>query len=269
MNPRRNSRRNVVFRRYYTYDPHPSKSTRPRRGAQGLLWGTGLIGLPLGVIGLSWLITLPDVGLLAQTNPTSTALMDAREAQAKQQGRSMGRHWVWVPLSRISPHLRHAVVAAEDASFFTHEGFDWEGIRGAALSNLEAGQLKRGGSTITQQLAKNLYLSSERSFVRKAREALITRSLERHLTKKRILELYLNIAEWGKGVYGAEAAARHHFKKPSRDLTADEAAWLAAILPSPRRYDPLRKTTFLTHRHNRIRKWIDRHPMPAAPALGE
>lgn len=269
MNTRRNSRRTVVFRRYYTYDPPPSKSTRPRRGTRGLLWGTGLMGLPLGVIGLSWLITLPDVGLLAQTNPTSTALMDAREAQAKQQGRSIGRHWVWVPLSRISPHLRHAVVAAEDASFFTHEGFDWEGIRGAALSNLEAGQLKRGGSTITQQLAKNLYLSSERSLVRKAREALITRSLERHLTKKRILELYLNVAEWGKGVYGAEAAARHHFKKPSRDLTADEAAWLAAILPSPRRYDPLRKTTFLTHRHNRIRKWIDRHPMPAAPALGE
>jgi monofunctional biosynthetic peptidoglycan transglycosylase len=265
MNPRRNSRRNVVFRRYYTYDPPPSKSTGPRRGARGLLWGTGLIGLPLGVIGLSWLITLPDVGLLAQTNPTSTALMDAREAQAKQQGRSIGRHWVWVPLSRISPHLRHAVVAAEDASFFTHEGFDWEGIRGAALSNLEAGQLKRGGSTITQQLAKNLYLSSERSLVRKAREALITRSLERHLTKKRILELYLNIAEWGKGVYGAEAASRHHFKKPSRDLTADEAAWLAAILPSPRRYDPLRKTNFLTRRHDRIRKWIDRHPMHTAP----
>ncbi|MDR4466998.1 MAG: monofunctional biosynthetic peptidoglycan transglycosylase [Nitrospira sp.] len=265
MNPKRNSRRNLVFRRYYTYDPPPSKSTRPRRRARGLLWGIGLVGLPLGVIGLSWLITLPDVRLLAQTNPTSTALMDAREAQAKQQGRSIGRHWVWVPLSRISPHLRHAVVAAEDASFFTHEGFDWEGIRGAALSNLEAGQLKRGGSTITQQLAKNLYLSSERSLVRKAREALIARSLERHLTKKRILELYLNIAEWGKGVYGAEAASRHHFKKPSRDLTADEAAWLAAILPSPRRYDPLRKTSFLTRRHDRIRKWIDRHPIHTAP----
>lgn len=238
-------------------------STRPRGPARGLLWGTVFIGLPLGFLGLSWLITLPDVGLLAQTNPTSTALMDAREAQAMQQGRSIGRQWVWVPLSRISPHLRHAVVAAEDASFYTHEGFDWEGIRGAALSNLEAGEMKRGGSTITQQLAKNLYLSSERSLLRKAREALITRSLERHLTKKRILELYLNVAEWGKGIYGAEAAARHHFRKASRDLTADEAAWLAAILPSPRRYDPLRKTTFLTRRHDRIRKWIARQPTPA------
>jgi monofunctional glycosyltransferase len=258
MDSQRNSRRNVLFRRYYTYDPPPSKSTGSRRVARRLFWGTVLIGLPLGILGLSWLITLPDVELLAHTNPTSTALMDAREAQAKEQGRAIGRHWVWVPLSRISPYLRHAVVAAEDASFFSHEGFDWEGIRDAALRNLEAREMKRGGSTITQQLAKNLYLSSERSLIRKAREALITRSLERHLTKKRILELYLNIAEWGKGIYGAEAAARHHFRKPSRDLTADEAAWLAAILPSPRRYDPLRKTTFLTRRHERILKWINR-----------
>jgi monofunctional biosynthetic peptidoglycan transglycosylase len=115
-------------------------------------------------------------------------------------------------------------------------------------------------------LAKNLYLSPERSLLRKAREALITRSLEQHLTKERILELYLNVAEWGQGVYGAEAAARHHFKKSARDLTADEAAWLAAILPSPRRYDPLRKTTFLVRRHNRILKWIARKS-PHAPHL--
>ncbi len=269
MDSQRTSRRNVVFRRYYTYDPPPSKSTGPRRMVRRLFWGAVLVGLPVGILGLSWLITLPDVELLAHTNPTSTALMDSREAQAKEQGRPVGRHWVWMPLSRISPHLRHAVVAAEDASFFSHEGFDWEGIRDAALHNLEAGEMKRGGSTITQQLAKNLYLSSERSLLRKAREALITRSLERHLTKKRILELYLNVAEWGKGVYGAEAAARHHFRKSSRDLTADEAAWLAAILPSPRRYDPLRKTTFLTHRHDRIRRWIDRHPKPATPITDE
>ncbi|NJL16159.1 MAG: monofunctional biosynthetic peptidoglycan transglycosylase [Nitrospira sp.] len=185
------------------------------------------------------------------------------------QARAIGRHWVWVPLSRISPHLRHAVVAAEDASFFTHEGFDWEGIHAAALYNLEAGEMKRGGSTITQQLAKNLYLSSERSLLRKAREALITRSLEQHLTKKRILELYLNVAEWGKGVYGAEAAARHHFGKPSRDLTADEAAWLAAMLPSPRRYDPMRKTTFLTRRHERILKWVNRQATTSVPIIDE
>jgi monofunctional biosynthetic peptidoglycan transglycosylase len=160
----------------------------------------------------------------------------------------------------MSRHLQHAAIAAEDASFFIHEGFDWEGIKDAAIHNLEAGELKRGGSTITQQLAKNLYLSTERSLLRKAREALITRSLEHHLTKERILELYLNVAEWGNGVYGAEAAARHHFGKSAQDLTAEEAAWLAAILPSPRRYDPLRKTAFLSKRHQRILKSMNRIP---------
>ena len=208
--------------------------------------------LPIGAVLFLWLLTMPDVSILRTTNPHVTALMEARQAQAEAQGHSVKRHWVWVPLSRIAPSLRQAVVGAEDAAFFTHEGFDWEGIKEAAKYNLEAGELKRGGSTITQQLAKNLYLSSERSLFRKAREALITRSLEQQLTKERILELYLNVAEWGQGVYGAEAAARHHFKKSVHDLTPDEAAWLAAILPSPRRYDPIRKTTALTRRHERI-----------------
>jgi monofunctional biosynthetic peptidoglycan transglycosylase len=220
------------------------------------------IGLPLAVLGLLWLIAMPNVSALQTTNPTTTALIESREAQAKQQGRQVGHHWIWVPLSRISPHLRQAVVAAEDASFFTHEGFDWEGMKDAVVYNLEKGELKRGGSTITQQLAKNLYLSSERSLFRKAREALITRSLEHHLSKDRILELYLNVAEWGDGVYGAEAGSRHHFQKPARDLTADEAAWLAAILPSPRRYDPLRKTTALTRRYERILRRMNRTSFP-------
>ncbi len=217
-----------------------------------------LLCLPVGAVLFFWLLKMPDVSALRATNPTVTALMEARQTQARAKGHTIERHWTWVPLSRISPHLRQAVVEGEDASFFTHEGFDWEGIKDAALYNLEAGKLKRGGSTITQQLAKNLYLSSERSLLRKAREALITRSLEQHLTKERILELYLNVAEWGQGVYGAEAAARHHFKKSSHNLSADEAAWLAAILPSPRRYDPIRKTTSLTHRHERILKQITR-----------
>jgi monofunctional biosynthetic peptidoglycan transglycosylase len=237
-------------------------TTQSRRVKVFLLLG---LCVPVGAMLFLWLLTMPDVSALRTTNPTLTALMDARQAQADAQGRTIGRHWVWVPLSRIAPSLRQAVVAAEDASFFTHEGFDWEGIKNAALYNLEAGELKRGGSTITQQLAKNLYLSSERSLFRKAREALITRSLERHLKKERILELYLNVAEWGQGVYGAEAAARHHFKKSSRDLTADEAAWLAAILPSPRRYDPLRKTAALTRRHDRILNLINRGPAHSTP----
>jgi monofunctional biosynthetic peptidoglycan transglycosylase len=232
------------------------KSTRRRTFARLLLWSTLVLGIPLGVLALTWLITLPNVGTLARNNPTSTALMESRLAKRSEHGRAATRHWTWVPLARISPHLQRAVIAAEDASFFIHEGFDWEGIRDAALDNLEAGEMKRGGSTITQQLAKNLYLSSERSLFRKAREALITRSLERRLTKDRILELYLNVAEWGRGVYGAEAAAHHHFGKSAEDLTADEAAWLAAILPSPQRYDPIRKTTALSRRHQRILRWM-------------
>jgi monofunctional glycosyltransferase len=238
------------------------KSTAQSRSRVKAFLVIGLF-LPIGAVLFLWLLAMPDVSVLRATNPTVTALMEARQAQA--QGHNIGRQWMWMPLSRISPYLRQAVVAAEDASFFTHEGFDWEGIKDAALYNLEAGELKRGGSTITQQLAKNLYLSSERSLLRKARETLITRSLEHHLTKERILELYLNVAEWGQGVYGAEAAALHHFKKSSRDLTADEAAWLAAILPSPRRYDPMRKTTALARRYERILNRINRgsiHPAP-------
>ncbi len=237
-----------------------AKSTRRRTTARLLFWSVVLVGLPLGVVAFVWLVTLPDVGALATRNPPSTALMEHRAAQAAEAGRRVRASWTWVPLSRISPHLQRAVIAAEDASFFIHEGFDWEGIKDAAIHNLEAGELKRGGSTITQQLAKNLYLSSERSWLRKAREALITRSLEHRLSKQRILELYLNVAEWGRGVYGAEAAARHHFGKPAAELTPDEAAWLAAILPSPQRYDPLRQTAALTRRQQRILRAMTKAP---------
>ena len=231
------------------------KSTRRRLIARVILWSALLVGVPIGILAFSWLLTLPDVQSLARHNPTSTALIEHRLAMASKQGRPTSKRWTWVPLTRISSNLQRAVIAAEDASFFNHEGFDWEGIKDAAIENLESGEMKRGGSTITQQLAKNLYLSSERSLLRKAREALITRLLEHHLTKGRILELYLNVAEWGRGVYGAEAAARHHFGKSAADLTQDEAAWLAAMLPAPLRYDPLRKTAALTRRHQRILRW--------------
>ena len=234
-----------------------SKSTGSLFG-RILLWGTILVGLPAAALALYWLVTLPDVSHLAKHHPTETAVMEARRAQAKEQGHPLHIKFSWVPLARIAPALQRAVVAAEDASFFAHEGFDWEGIKDAALYNLEVGEFKRGGSTITQQLAKNLYLSSERSLLRKAREALITRSLEHHLTKERILELYLNVAEWGQGVFGAEAAARHHFGKSAKELTIDEAALLAAILPSPRRYDPIRHTAYLNRRQHHIVRWLER-----------
>ena len=214
-----------------------------------------IIAMPLAGIGLYWIVTIPDVSLLARTNPSTTAVI-----QTWKQGhaRRIQPEWIWKPLSKISPHLQRAVIVAEDASFFQHEGFDWDGIRDAAVRDLETRTFKKGGSTITQQLAKNLYLSTEKTVFRKAKEALITRELEHHLTKKRILELYLNVAEWGRGVYGAEAAARHHFGKSASDLTPEEAALLAAILPAPTHYDPLHKTRYLVIRQAQILRWMNK-----------
>lgn len=222
------------------------------------LMGGLLVLIPATLLCFYWLVTFPDVAALKTTNPQTTALMEIRKQQSQGSGKTYRRRWNWVPLNQIAPSLQRAVVAAEDAQFFLHEGFDWEGVKEAAVKNLEAGKVTHGGSTITQQLAKNLYLSSERSFLRKAQEALITRALEHHLTKRRILELYLNVAEWGHGVYGAEAGARHHFHKPASELTEEEAALLAAILPSPRRYDPIRLTAHLQARQRTILRNMER-----------
>jgi monofunctional biosynthetic peptidoglycan transglycosylase len=214
--------------------------------------------------GFVWLLTMPDVSSLTTSNPTSTSLIESRRMQARAHGKTFKPTWAWVPLAQISPHLQRAVIVAEDASFWSHEGFDWEGIRDAAIHNLGAGAIKRGGSTITQQLAKNLYLPSERSWLRKAREAMITRSLEHRLSKPRILELYLNVVEWGRDIYGAEAAARHHFGKSAKDLTAEEAALLAAILPSPRRHDPIKQTRSILARQQSILHWMSKTSLPTA-----
>jgi monofunctional biosynthetic peptidoglycan transglycosylase len=180
---------------------------------------------------------------LIEFNPSSSAFMDRymEKAGARVQH-------VWVPYRRISEHLKRAVVAAEDARFLDHEGFDWEAIQKAMHKNEKRGKVVAGASTISQQLAKNLFLSGSRSWLRKGEEAIITWMMERTLSKRRILELYLNLAEWGEGVFGAEAAARHHFGRPAAALGPGEAAWLAAILPSPRRYDRGRETAYLAGR---------------------
>lgn len=244
-----------------------SKSTARRRLIR-LILVLLLLGLPLALVSSYWRMIAPGIAELAGTNPSTTALMDARAAEARQQGRSDRREWTWVPLSFISPHLQRAVIMAEDAGFYYHQGFDWEGIREATTRNLWSWKLGRGGSTITQQLAKNLYLSSDKTLSRKAREALITLELERQLPKKRILELYLNVAEWGQGVYGAEAAARHHFGKSALVLSPEEAALLAAILPSPRSFDPLRMTRYLSVRQKQILRWMQRgRGMAVTPSL--
>jgi len=196
------------------------------------------------------------VAALARTNPSTTAFIESRKSEAAARGQSFHLQWTWVPLARLSPHLTRAVLAAEDAAFYRHKGFDWAGLKEALTRNFERGQLRRGGSTITQQLAKNLYLSPDKNLLRKGHEAMLAWELERALSKKRILELYLNTAEWGQGVFGAEAAARHHFGKSAEALRPDEAALLAAMLPSPRRYDPLRLTPYLSKRQAQILRWM-------------
>ena len=176
-------------------------------------------------------------------NPSSTAFM---ERHLEKPGARLRHNWV--PYSRISEHLKRAVVAAEDAKFLDHEGFDWEAIQKAIEKNERRGRVVAGASTITQQLAKNLFLSGSRSWLRKGQEAVITWMMERTMSKRRILELYLNVAEWGDGIFGAEAAARHHFGIPAASLSAEQSAWLAAILPSPKRYERGRETPYIAGR---------------------
>lgn len=154
----------------------------------------------------------------------------------------------WVDYNHISNHLKRAVIASEDAKFSQHEGFDWEGIEKAYEKNLKKGKIKAGGSTISQQLAKNLFLSGTRSYVRKGQEAIITVMLEKMLTKRRILEIYLNVIEWGNGVFGAEAAAKHYFNTSAAGLSKTQAAKLAAMVPNPRFYDDHRNTRYLNRR---------------------
>ena len=176
-------------------------------------------------------------------NPSSTACM---ERHLEKPGARLRHNWV--PYSRISEHLKRAVVAAEDAKFLDHEGFDWEAIQRAIDKNERRGRVVAGASTITQQLAKNLFLSGSRSWLRKGQEAVITWMMERTMSKRRILELYLNVAEWGEGIFGAEAAARYHFGIPAAALSAEQSAWLAAILPSPKRYERGRETPYIAGR---------------------
>lgn len=183
-------------------------------------------------------------------NPSSTAFMDARlELMQAHQSNAKLQHQ-WVPYSRMSNHLKRAVIASEDSKFVDHQGFDWVGIETAFEKNLKKGKIVAGGSTISQQLAKNLFLSGNRTPWRKAQEAIITFMLEKLMSKRRILELYLNLIEWGDGIFGAEAAARHYFHGSARGLGPAQAARLAAMIPNPRFYDVHRSTRHLSrHAH--------------------
>lgn len=210
-----------------------------------------ILGITLGLLVFeAYMFT--RIWQLQTENPVSTSLIEARVAEAQALGQQPKRYQVWVPLNRISIHLQRAVIAGEDTNFVFHRGFDYQAIQKAwdhALRDVareakkegedddwlpNIPEFKRGASTISQQLSKNLYLSSSRSFFRKGQEAILTALLESALTKRRILELYLNVIEWGDGVYGAEAASQYYFHKPASSLTANQAAFLSAMIPNPR-----------------------------------
>lgn len=186
-------------------------------------------------------------------NPADTAFMRARLGELREKDPQATLTHTWVPYERISPELKRAVVAAEDAKFLSHEGFDWEGIQKAYEKNTRRGRVVAGGSTISQQLAKNLFLSRARTPWRKGEEALITVMLEAALDKRRILELYLNLIEWGERTFGAEAAARRHFGTSAGNLDAGQSARLAAMVPNPRYYERRGTTPFLARQSAVIR----------------
>jgi monofunctional glycosyltransferase len=178
-------------------------------------------------------------------NPAITAFMDARLSAMREKNPNAKLQQQWVPIEKISRHLKRAIIVSEDAKFVDHEGFDWEGIQKAMEKNQKKGKIVAGGSTISQQLAKNLFLSSERSAFRKGEEALITMMMEAILDKERIFEIYLNVIEWGDGVFGAEAAARHYYGISAAQLGPEQAAKLAAMVPRPRFYDRYRNAPWL------------------------
>jgi monofunctional glycosyltransferase len=178
-------------------------------------------------------------------NPSSTAFMEARLDALREKDPKAGLRHQWVPYEKISVHLKRALVVSEDDTFVDHEGFNWEAMQKALEKNQKKGKVVAGGSTISQQLAKNLFLSGSRSFVRKGQEAVITLMLEQTMDKKRIFEIYLNVIEWGEGVFGAEAAARHYYGVSASQLTREQAAKLAAMVPRPRFYDRNRNAPWL------------------------
>ena len=185
-------------------------------------------------------------------NPSSSAFMEDRLQIIQETKPDAELKYKWVDYAQISNNLKRAVIASEDAKFSDHDGFDWEGIEKAYEKNLKKGKIVAGGSTISQQLAKNLFLTSKRTPWRKGEEAIITVMLEKMLSKQRILEIYLNVIEWGNGIFGAEAAARHYFKGTASGLNVSQAAKLAAMIPNPRFYDDHRNTKYLNRRMSRI-----------------
>ncbi|MDQ3420406.1 MAG: monofunctional biosynthetic peptidoglycan transglycosylase [Acidobacteriota bacterium] len=213
-----------------------------------------LVAIPavLFAVGAYVYLTTPDVRALKIENPKSTAFMDLRAREARAKGEEPRRNHRWVTYRRISPQLVRAVLVTEDSAFWKHDGLDYQQIKESLEVNLERGEFARGASTITQQLAKNLYLSPSKNPLRKLRELIIARRLEAELPKQRILEIYLNVIEWGNGIYGAEAAARTYFGKPAARLNSSESALLAAAIANPRLMNPGSPTARLLRRQQMV-----------------
>jgi len=228
------------------------KSTRKVLQRIGqVLVTTAAVGFGVAAYGY---ITLPDVRPLADTNPTTTAFIELRADEALAEGKTPRQMQQWINYRRISPHLKRAVLVAEDAAFWQHDGIDYDELQKSIELDWARGQLARGASTITQQLAKNLFLSPSRNPARKLRELVITRRLEAELTKARILELYLNVIEWGDGIYGVEAASEHYFGQSASTLAPPSSALLAGAIINPRVLNPAHPTPRLLRRQQMILK---------------
>lgn len=195
-------------------------------------------------------------------NPETTSFMRQQLSLLQEKNPNAKLQQKWVPYNRISNNLKRAIIASEDSNFSEHDGVDWDALQKAFEKNARKGKVVAGGSTITQQLAKNLFLSGERSYVRKAQEFVITYMIESLMEKERIFEIYLNVVEWGNGVFGAEAAARHYFGVPAASLSPGQAAKLAVMLPNPRFYDKHRGTGYLARRTNLILRRMGAAELP-------
>ena len=200
------------------------------------------------ILSIIYYFIFPDISKLKKENPEKTSFMEHREEEWKKQGKKTRVNQIWIPLSRISPYLIKAVLIAEDDKFYEHEGFDFEAIEKAIEKDIKQKKIKYGGSTISQQLVKNLYLSPSKNPLRKLKEAMLTWRVEKTLSKKRILELYINVAEWGDGIFGIGAASLHYYGKPASELTPEEAARLASVLPNPRKYSPVGTSRYIEKR---------------------
>ncbi|RJQ45658.1 MAG: monofunctional biosynthetic peptidoglycan transglycosylase [Nitrospiraceae bacterium] len=206
----------------------------------------------IAIAGAGSLFIYPDVSRLKTTNPSRTSFMEFREKEWKQEGKKIRIRQTWTPMSQISPYLIKAVLIAEDDKFWQHEGFDYEALQKALEKDIKQKKFKFGGSTITQQLAKNLYLTPSKNPARKMKEAILTWRIEKTLSKRRILELYLNVAEWGEGLFGIGAASFHYYGKPAAELGTEESARLASVLPNPRRYNPVGASRYVENRSRLI-----------------